>query len=507
MRADDAYSQPVRTPWKSAAIAGLAVALVVSVPSSTQASSGASAADGGRAHRGAKAALEAVSAALSHGPRSDGARIDLSLLLRDLRLALPALTPSERSEATALIGLVVPPPRSSCGGLFDTVIVSAHFCVHYTSSSTPEWAQTTSATLEHVWATEIDQLHFRAPPADGDGLFDVYLREIGDQGYYGACAPYENARHSTSSCVLDDDFSPSEFGGALPINSLRVTAAHEFFHAIQFGYDTAEDIWLMEGSAVWAEDQVYPTINDYRQYLPYSAIPHPRTPIDYKGITNTDLFYRYGAVLFWKFLSESFHDPGIIRRVWELADGSRYSVQAVAAAVAERGWSFARTFARFGVWNTLPRGTYGDRGIFPSPAWWQVAKLTRHHRDTGVRSVVLNHLTNAASYFRPARKLPKRTKLRIRISGPDAVRQPRAIVQVRHRDGSVSLVGVRLDASGDGKVLVRFNPRRIAAVVVTVTNASPRMRCDIDPDDRFACAGESPDDGRVFAVRAQVRLP
>jgi hypothetical protein len=33
------------------------------------------------------------------------------------------------------------------------------------------------------------------------------------------------------------------------------------------------------------------------------------------------------------------------------------------------------------------------------------------------------------------------------------------------------------------------------------------MSCDVDPDDRFACAGKSPDDGRVFAVRAQVRLP
>lgn len=507
-RATRAYPHAVGSRQKRSAIGGLVaalvaalvVALVVALPVPSQARSGAD----DRAHRAAEAALHAVVETLSHGPRSDGLRTDLSMQLRDLRLALPDLTPSERAEAVALLGLVVPPPSSSCGGLFDKAIATTHFCVHY--SGDPTWAGTTASTLEQVWRAEIDQLHFRAPPADGDGLFDVYLREIGDQGYYGACAPAQNARHSASSCVLDDDFAAAEFGGAAPLNSLRVTAAHEFFHAIQYGYDTAEDIWLMEGSAVWAEDQVYPTVNDYRQYLPFSAIPRPRTPIDYQGITSTDLFYRYGAVLFWKFLSENFHDPGIIRRVWEYADGNRYSVQAVAAAVGERGWSFAKAFARFGVWNTLPRGTYADRAIFPSPAWWQAAKLTRGRRDTGVRTVVLNHLTNAAAYLRPARKLPKRARLLIRVSGPDAVRQPRATVQLRHPDGTFSLLGVRLNSAGDGKVLVPFNPRRIAAVVVTLTNASPRMTCGVDREDRFACAGQSPDDGRAFSVRARVRL-
>lgn len=487
-------------PRKTSAIAGLVAAFVVALAMPSQASPGAD----GRAHRAAQAALHAVVDTLSHGPRSDGLRTDLSLQLRDLRLALPDLTRSERAEAAALLEFTVPPPQSHCGGVLDTVIVTSHFCVHY--SGNMDWAQTTGDELERVWRAEIEQLRFRPPPPDGDGLFDVFLREIGDQGIYGACAPAQNLRHSVSSCVLDDDFSPAEFGGAAPINSLRVTAAHEFFHAIQYGYDTAEDIWLMEGSAVWAEDQVYPTINDYRQYLPYSAIPHPRTPIDYQGITSSDLYYRYGAVLFWKFLSENFHDPGIIRRVWEYADGNRYSVQAVAAAVGERGWSFAKAFARFGVWNTLPRGTYADRAIFPSPAWWQVATLTRAHRDTGFRTVVLNHLTNAAAYFRPARKLPKKARLRIRVLGPDVVHQPRATAQVRLRDGTLRLVEVPLNRDGDGTVLVRFNPRKIAAVVVTLTNASARMTCGVDPDDRFACAGQSPDDGRAYSVRARVRL-
>jgi hypothetical protein len=312
--------------------------------------------------------------------------------------------------------------------------------------------------------------------------------------------------------VLDNDFKSSQFGGAAPLNSLRVTAAHEFFHAIQFGYDTGEDIWFMEGTAVWAEEQVYPTINDYLQYLAYSAITHPRVPVDYNGIDNTpDLFYRYGAVLFWKFLSERFRTPAIVRRVWDYADtahGSRYSLQAVSAALAERGSSFASAFAVFGAWNTKPNSSYGDRALFPSPAWWKVTGLTRSHRDSGRLAVGLNHLTNAAMYIRPGPRLPKRTHVRIYVDGPALARMPRAVVQVRRRDGAVAYIGIPLNTNGDGSVLVNFNPRVVASVVVTLTNASTRMTsCGTDASDKYSCAGQSADDGLPFAVRARLRLP
>jgi hypothetical protein len=47
--------------------------------------------------------------------------------------------------------------------------------------------------------------------------------------------------------VLDDDYSTSQFPDP-PLVSLDVTAAHEFFHAVQFAYDYFEDSWLMEGT-------------------------------------------------------------------------------------------------------------------------------------------------------------------------------------------------------------------------------------------------------------------
>jgi hypothetical protein len=492
-------------------IAGVAVALVLSLPSLAAARPGApqDGSAGGPSHAQARAVLQRVQDALDGTASPAGPRADLTMELRDLRRALPALDPDERTLALGLIGLTVPPPSSSCSGglLSGAVVRSAHFCVHYSSGSTA-WAQTTSDTLEHVWSAEVGGLGFRPPLPDGDGLFDVYLREIGDQGYYGACAPAQDTRHSVASCVLDDDFSPAEFGGAAPINSLSVTAAHEFFHAIQFGYDTDEDTWFMEGSAVWAEEEVYPAVNDYLQYLPFSAITRPGTPTDYAGATSTDLYFRYGAVLFWKFLSGQFGGPGIVRRVWEYADGDRFSVEAVSAALAEHGWSFGRAYARFGIWNTLPAGSYDDKALYPQPSWWQIKSLSRHNRSTGTQTAVLSHLTNAAMLLQPAGRLRKHTKLRIHVDGPAAASTPQATVQVRRKDGTVRIVDVPLNGAGDGTVRVPFETRTVSSVVVTLTNASTRYTgCGTDRAWLYTCGGQSADDGLAFSARAKVKPP
>jgi hypothetical protein len=505
----------VRIHSRARAIAALVVALVLSLPTAVSAQPSPPTDDLGShvSHARAVAVLDAVRAAFSKRTSARTGslpRTDLTMLLRDLRLAMPALTPGERTSANALLGPNIPPPSSNCsaGLLSGQVIATEHFCVHYPATTTDAWAHTTADTLEHVWSAEVDGLHFQHPPYDGDQLFDVTLEEIGDQGYYGACIPATGARHSTSSCILDDDFSPAEFNGAAAINSLRVTAAHEFFHAIQFGYDTSEDIWFMEGTAVWAEDQVYPDINDYLQYLPYSAITHPRTPADYNGMDGSqDLFFRYGAVLFWKFLSEQFHDPAIIRGVWEDADGSRYSLQAVTAALAERGWTFPRAFGRFGVWNTEPAGTYADERLYPAPVWWRTATLNRRHPGAGGQ-ILLDHLTNAAMLLQPGARLPRRTRLRITVDAPALVRMPRAMVQLRRRDGSVTIRLLSLDSGGGGSRMVTFDSRVVRSVVVTLTNGSTRMtECGSDGGDLYSCAGQSVDDGLSFTVHARVKLP
>ena len=68
--------------------------------------------------------------------------------------------------------------------------------------------------------------------------------------------------------MLDDDYSADEFPGfADPTVPASVTFAHEFNHLLQQNYDSFQDVWMFESTAVWAEEKVYPEINDYVNYV------------------------------------------------------------------------------------------------------------------------------------------------------------------------------------------------------------------------------------------------
>ena len=114
--------------------------------------------------------------------------------------------------------------------------------------------------------------------------------DVGADGLYGYCAtddPGASAvgaaqkREVSAYCVVDDDFDPAQYPAATGEQALAVTAAHEFFHAVQFGYDWREDLWFMEGTAAWVEDEVYDDVNENVLYLlKASALRHPAVPVD-----------------------------------------------------------------------------------------------------------------------------------------------------------------------------------------------------------------------------------
>ena len=198
-------------------------------------------------------------------------------------------------------------------------------CVHYVattrhappmadsdSDGVPDWVEQTAQVMGNVWNREVAELGYRAPLPDRgttpagtgqdegpDTRLDVYLGDIGKDGYYGyAATDRTNPRTSSAYLVLDDDFKDFA-GSATPGQLLRVTAAHEFFHIVQFAYDQYEDGWFMESTATWMEERVYDSVNDNRQYLPASAMALPGRSLDYPLTTST----AYGNWIFFEFLS------------------------------------------------------------------------------------------------------------------------------------------------------------------------------------------------------------
>ncbi len=470
---------------------------------------------------------------------------DATLLFRDLAARSHQLRGEARERAEALLARPTDGPLGDPDGYTvaeEPPVCSAEVCVHYVGSTVdapptadtspddgiPDWVATTLDVMDEVWAAEVDDLGYRAPRPDtsskddgGNGKLDIYLADIGGDGLYGYCTTDDRDRATrydvSAYCVLDDDFAPSQFGYPNPIEPLRVTAAHEFHHAVQFGYDYLEDAWIMEASSTWIEDEVYDGIDDNLQYLVSSPLAQPHVPLD-KGVSPR----WYGTWIFLRFLSEyvgandggsAAADPTIVRSIWAKLDAAtggpdRYSTKGVAAAIAGRTLSGApgdmrRVFADFAAWNARPADFY-EEGASYRPARSSARKrLTGSARSFGA-TLEVDHLANRFVVLKRGAGLASTAKLRIRVDGPDQASAPAASAVVVSTNGSVAVTRIALDGSGRGVARVAFGSST-ARVVVIATNASIRYKACWTGDTTYSCYGGRPvDENRLFEVRAAV---
>lgn len=460
----------------------------------------------------------------AHKPVGDGPDTDITMTLRDLYLARTVLRGQDRREADAVLARPSDPGGDDVGG-GPSVAYGGHqryhhcpaggpACVHWVETgieritdttdndgiddgdNVPDYVELVYRTVKTVHGHETGmaapRLGYDEPlPDDGapgdpnnpDQRIDIYLGELGDRGLYGYCAPEGDGTTSqvTGYCVLDNNYDPDEFN-APRVSSLRVTTAHEYFHAIQFGYDVGEDLWFMEGTATWVEDEVYDTINDNYQYLATSPIRYPRTSLDYTA----DLF-PYGSFIFFTYASESGVGPVEVRDFWEAAVGAPTSLQAIWAESGGPEGSWPTYFATFGSWNTLPLQSYSERAGYPSYAWWRRTTLTAGSPSTGLQSIGIGHLGNAAMLVAPGSSLPTTKRLLVTVDGPVTTSGSAALLQRRFRNGTVSHVPIVLNSEGNGQALIQFNRTVLSSVVVVASNTN-----------RYGAA-------RTFKVRASLR--
>lgn len=453
-----------------------------------------------------------------------GGDTDATLALRDLSLLVDDLPADRRAEARAYFRR---PTDSGGDGALNygnaTVqrVCGGIICVHYATSgvhapSDPNWASTALATLRHVQNT-YTAAGYKRPRGDGaiggggTNRVDVYLGDIDREGsgLYGYCTtdevrdgpPYSRWAY----CVLDDDYANIPTNTA--VENLRVTAAHEYFHAVQYAYDYLEDGWFLEATAAWVEDEMYDGVNDNRQYLANSPLRSPRRSMDqFEGL------WHYGVWIFFRYLTERFTAqqgglPTLVRDMWRRADGTttaardQYSWQAVNSVLKARGSSAAAQFAAFSVGNRRPNATYDEGAAlnYPAAPLWAQARLTGSRRSaTG--AIRLNHLTSATARFTPSGLSATTWKLRLRFDMAPTGRGSRAIVVVTGTNGRVKSIPVRLNGSGDGSRAVAFSTRSVRHVEVTLVNAGARFRCF--EGTRFSCQGTPLDDRLTQRVTA-----
>ncbi len=421
-------------------------------------------------------------------------------------------------------------------------VCDAEQCIHYVATTAnkvpaadtggtigvPDHVETVANVMGEVWAHEVGTLGYRPPKGDGasgndggDARFDVYLTNLGDDGLFGYCTSDDphltnGYRYGDMSayCVLDNDYQSSEFGYLDPVLPLQVTAAHEFFHGVQFAYDIFDDGWLLEGTAVWIEDEVYDDVNDNLQFLASgSPLTNPTTPLD----KNVPARW-YGSWIFFRFVSEYFgpgnaEAPVLIRRIWNKADASNggpdlYSTKAVATVVnnATKGgvdWTFAKAFRDFGVWNVTPAKRYAE-GASYDPVEVQVEKTITASVSRFVTVGELDHLTHRYVQLKRASGVAAGANLKVVVNGPPGVTGPVATVVTIRTEGTLATRAVALGADGYGVVTVAFGSG-IQRVVVVLANTSTRYVDCYDFAGVYSCNGGTPvDENEVFRVTAKL---
>jgi hypothetical protein len=472
---------------------------------------------------------------------------EATLVLHDLAMRLGDLGPADRRAAEQILARPTDQGQDFPYDQPDRTVAdcTAHFCVHWVpynddaqygdhppltdsnGDNVPDQVELTEKVLEHVWTTEVDQMGYPTPPTDGgrgagtlartgepmtpdqENLLDVYLLDLGHYGYYGYCANDTSAPHTAASwasyCALDNDFSTSQFPGR-PLISLEVTAAHEFFHAVQFGMDATDDRWLMESTATWIEDEVYNGANDNRQFLPAGPLGHPSVSLDYFNPSPTDRQHayqaQYGDWVFWKRLSEMW-GRDVVRDEWtRAAKPGVYSLPALRGLLASHHTSLPTFFARFSAENRYPGKVYGEGRAYPqaplaaAPWWFGPRHLAQQ------ASTTLAHLSSKTFRFAPAKALTGRRTLRLHVDMPTTSRGSAATAVVHWRDGSVTRHPLRLDPTGAGHLALPFTRSRVVAVELTLSNASARLHCRTGT--LLACDGSPLDNGLRSTFRVAV---
>jgi hypothetical protein len=270
---------------------------------------------------------------------------------------------------------------------FDVLSSQRHFRIHFDTdgpdavskvdrngNSIPDYIDSVAYYLEYAWHVEVDEYGYTAPPPDNRGPgpeIDAYICGIPPSFYGGAQPDFDNILGTnpvriSGYLILDNDYAGYPTSG---IPGLRVTTAHEFQHIIQFSayraalapLEPVSQTALYEATAVWFEQQVHPSIPDYRQYVDRFL----ESPQDYGFSTHnvTDNVTGYAHVLYLDYLAKKF-GRDVVRNIWEVFR-SKDAFDAINSVLAGENSNLGRSFCDFAQWSYYTGYRAKDTSRFP----------------------------------------------------------------------------------------------------------------------------------------------
>ncbi|MCP4583724.1 MAG: T9SS type A sorting domain-containing protein [candidate division Zixibacteria bacterium] len=269
-----------------------------------------------------------------------------------------------------------------------------HFRIHYDTSGThvvyqatvdidpadgvPDFVNRTAEYFERSWYYQSDTLGYDTPPFDGGNgggtdLYDVYMHRY--SGAYGVTWPESQTnqrpgRNNDMTSYIYVDPAYNGFGYPDRTLPMKVTSAHEFFHAVQFAYNASAGGWFMENCATWMEDMMWDDINDNYYYMSsFFNNPH-------KSIHTSNGGFEYGAFVWPTYLQERYGHE-LIKTIWEWTIYTN-ALNAVLAVLDEYASGIIDDYSTFATWNYLT-GTRNDGEHYEEGSAYSSVRIMRTH--------------------------------------------------------------------------------------------------------------------------------
>jgi len=292
------------------------------------------------------------------------------------------------------------------------------FRIHYTTSGgnavdptstngfgIPDYVYEVSVAATYSHRFLVDTLGYRAPaPDDGtNGVeFDIYILDLA-RGLYGYTDPdgvVPGAEDRYSAYVVIDnsygnpqDSTDTEGYFTQGLDAMRVTVAHEYFHAVQFNYRyRLEDEYFFETTSVWFEDVAYTEVNDYLAYLP----PYFRNVSQPLYLRNNQ--HEYGNGIWLTYLVKKF-DIDVVRKVWEIIVETP-ALEAMNQVLNGRGFTLSGAYAEFATWLYFTKHRADPINYFPESDAYPLVGISRTETLRPPASIsISDSLQNLASRF------------------------------------------------------------------------------------------------------------
>ncbi|MCX6828173.1 MAG: hypothetical protein NT002_02670 [candidate division Zixibacteria bacterium] len=305
---------------------------------------------------------------------------------------------------------------------------ASHFLIHYDHTNVyqpgidtigggdgvPDFINKVADIADSVWWFEITHLGYPAPPKDngypsgGDSLYDIYIRDLGTK-YYGQTQGDEGVdnQRATSFMEIDNDYNFFPYSNR-PLDAVRVTVAHEYFHAVHFGMDYTEydgttlepRLYWWEMSATWMEEMAYDGINDYYDYLPV-FFDYPWVSLQDFTMSYPLQLHPYGAAVFPIFLTEKW-DTVIVKNIWQKCRDYGVGPQFLRAAddaiydISGNSYRLRDAMQEFSIWN-LFTGSRASR----APAGYKYSEASNYPVIPDSAFFIRDHYPDTMIYGSP----------------------------------------------------------------------------------------------------------